>query len=119
MEHAMSAHYPRLPHGAGLIALSLAYFETFIDTVPERFTQMVQAMTGKPCQDPKEFLSLLAELQRACGVDDIRLSEWGIQPADLPVFAKNARETMGGLFQLDPRPLTDDEVVNIYQRSLR
>ena len=119
MEHAMSAHYPRLPHGAGLIALSLAYFETFIDTVPERFTQMVQAMTGKPCQDPKEILSLLAELQRACGVDDIRLSEWGIQPADLPVFAKNARETMGGLFQLDPRPLTDDEVVNIYQRSLR
>ena len=41
---------------SGLIALSLAYFETFIDTVPERFTQMVQAMTGKPCQDPKEFL---------------------------------------------------------------
>ena len=119
MEHAMSAHYPKLPHGAGLIALSLAYFETFIDTVPERFIKMAEAMTGKPCQDPKEFLTALAELQRACGVDDIRLSEWRIQPDDLPVFTRNARETMGGLFQLDPRPLDDTEVLAIYQRSFR
>jgi len=119
MEHAMSAHYPKLPHGAGLIALSLAYFETFIDTVPERFIQMAEAMTGKPCQDPKEFLTSLAELQRACGVDDIRLSEWGIQPEDLPVFTQNARATMGGLFQLDPKPLDDAEVLAIYQRSFK
>ncbi len=119
MEHAMSAYYPNLPHGAGLIALSLAYFATFTDAVPERFCQMTEAMTGRPSQDPHDFLTALSELQKACGVDDIHLSEWGIRTEDLPVFTRNARETMGGLFQLDPRPLEDSEVLEIYRRSFR
>lgn len=119
MEHAMSAYYPALPHGAGLIALSLAYFEAFIDTVPERFMQMAEAMTGRPSHDPHDFLRALADLQQACGVDGIRLSEWSIRREDLPMFTRNARETMGGLFELDPRPLDETEVLAIYERSFR
>jgi alcohol dehydrogenase len=31
-------------------------------------------------------------------------------------LAKNAMETMGGLFQVDPYKLSFDEVVSIYER---
>ena len=36
LEHAMSAYYPKLPHGAGLIMLSLAYYDFFKDKGPAR-----------------------------------------------------------------------------------
>lgn len=119
MEHAMSAYYPALPHGAGLIALSKAYFSAFAEALPERFMQMAEAMTGQPSHDPQDFIRALSDLQTACGVDDIRLSEWEITRDDLPRFARNARETMGGLFTLDPRSLNEEEVLSIYEASYR
>ncbi len=119
MEHAMSAYYPALPHGAGLIIISLAYFTAFAQTVPERFMQMAEAMTGQPSNDPMDFVRALAAMQKACGVDTLTMSEWGITEADLPRFVQNARDNMGGLFGVDPRKLTDEEVLGIYRDSFR
>ncbi len=34
-------------------------------------------------------------------------------------FLQNARDTMGGLFTLDPRPITDDEILNILENSYK
>lgn len=34
-------------------------------------------------------------------------------------MVQNARDTMGNLFTLDPRPLTDEEVLDIYKQSYR
>lgn len=47
LEHAMSAYYPQLPHGAGLIALSEAYFETFRHDCTKRYMKMAEMMTQK------------------------------------------------------------------------
>ncbi len=44
IEHALSAHHPELPHGAGLIILSTAYFSFFADKIPQRFAEMAEAM---------------------------------------------------------------------------
>ena len=38
---------------------------------------------------------------------------------DFPRILQNARDTMGGLFTLDPRPITDDEILNILEKSYR
>lgn len=119
LEHAISAFYPALPHGAGLIAISLAYFSSFINDVPERFMKMAEAMTGDKSNDPKDFIQLLASMQKACGVDKIKLSEYGITENDLPKFIKNARETMGRLFSFDPRPLSDKDILAIYTDSYK
>ena len=42
----MSAYHPDLPHGAGLIMISLAYYQHFVDAgcCPERFARMAQAL---------------------------------------------------------------------------
>lgn len=119
LEHAMSAYYPALPHGAGLIALSLAYFSHFVYDVPERYIKMAEVMTGKKVTDPNEFIHALAAMQTRCHVDTIKLSDYGIKSADLPRFVSNATETMGKLFEYDPQKLTDGEKLDIYRKSFR
>ncbi len=119
LEHAMSAYYPELPHGAGLIAISVAYFSSFINTCPERLIAMATAMTGVQATAPEEFIAALQEMQNRCGVGSIALSDWGIKADDMEKFATNARDTMGGLFSRDPRELSHDECVEIYRQSYR
>ena len=119
MEHAMSAYYPQLPHGAGLIAISEAYFETFRNDCMKRYMKMSEAMVGLKSNRPSDFIDALVRMQKECGVYDIKLSDWGLKAEDLPKMVQNARSTMGGLFTLDPRPLTDEEVVDIYQKSYK
>lgn len=119
MEHAMSAFYPELLHGAGLIALSEAYFETFRNDSMKRYMKMAEVMTQQKSNRPSDFIDALVRMQTACNVRDIRLSDWGLKEEDLPKMVQNARDTMGGLFLFDPRPLTDEEILNIYKKSYR
>lgn len=119
LEHAMSAYYPQLPHGAGLIALSEAYFETFRNDCMKRYMKMADVMLGIKSNRPSDFIDALVRMQKECGVYGIKLSDWGLKEEDLPKMVQNARYTMGGLFTLDPRPLTDEEVLGIYQKSYK
>ena len=119
MEHAMSAFYPQLPHGAGLICLSAAYFETFRNDCMKRYMKMAEAMTQKKSNRPSDFIVALLVMQKECHVQDLKLSDWGIQKNDLSKMVQNARETMGDLFRLDPRPLRDEEILDIYEKSYK
>ncbi len=119
MEHAMSAYYPQLPHGAGLIAISEAYFETFRNDRMKRYMKMAEAMTGLKSNRPSDFIDALVRMQKECGVYGIRLSDWGLKAEDFPKMVQNARGTMGKLFANDPRPLTDEEVLAIYLKSYK
>lgn len=121
MEHAMSAYHEKLPHGAGLIMISLAYYRHFIEihAADDRFIDMARFMGNADADKPEDFLTALANLQKACGVDQLKMSDYGITPDEFPKFAKNAREVMGGLFEADPAKLTDDDLVKIYKESYR
>jgi len=117
MEHAMSAFYPELPHGAGLIAISKAFYKTFKNDKMKRYMKMADIMTGQKSARPGDFIDALEIMQRECGVDNIKLSEYGITPMDFPRFADNALATCGNLFQLDPHMLTREEIIDIYAKS--
>lgn len=124
MEHALSAFYPKLPHGAGLIMLSEAYYSFFADKSPERFTAMAKAMgvvTGHlpEAERPMAFVKALVELQKACGVDGLKMSDYGITKEDMAKCAANARHTMGGLFELDPYALSLDETTQIMMNAYK
>ena len=119
MEHAMSAYYPALPHGAGLIAISEAYFETFRNDSMKRYMKMAEAMTQQKSNRPSDFIDALVRMQKECKVYGLKLSDWGIKMEDFPKMVQNARDTMGALFTLDPHPMTDEEVLNIYQKSFK
>ena len=119
LEHAMSAYYPELPHGAGLIAISENYFETFRNDSMKRYMKMAEIMTQQKSNRPSDFIDALARMQKECDVYGLKLSIWGLKEEDFPKMVQNARETMGGLFLFDPRPMTDEEVLNIYKKSYR
>lgn len=124
LEHALSAYYPELPHGAGLIILSEAYFSFFADKVPERLVMMAKAM-GKSTEGVEEskqpylFVEALVELQEKCGVRNLKLSDYGIKKEDIPKFAKNAFDTMGFLFTLDRYKLSMDDVITIFSNAYK
>ena len=118
MEHAMSAYHPELPHGAGLIMLSKEYFVK-AHACDGRFVRMAQALGKKDASKPEDFITALLELQKACGVDDLKMSDYGIKKEEAMTLAKNARATMMRLFVRDPQETTDEEIAGIYERAYR
>lgn len=117
----MSAYHPELPHGAGLILISKAYYTHFINKhiCDERFVRMAQALGKQDANDPMDFITALTELQEACGVADLKMSEYGIALEEIDTLAKNARETMGGLFACDPVQMSHEECVEIFRKSYK
>ncbi|HHW02383.1 MAG TPA: iron-containing alcohol dehydrogenase [Thermoanaerobacterales bacterium] len=124
MEHALSAFHPELPHGAGLIMLSEAYYTFFASKVPDRFTAMAKAMgvdveSLPPEERPMSFVKALIKLQEDCGVRDLKMSDYGIKKEDIPLLAENARKTMGGLFEVDPYRLSLEETIQIMTEAYK
>lgn len=121
LEHALSAAHPGLPHGAGLIMISKAFFAHFAKTgvCDERMIAMARAMGKKDATEAMDFVRALVELQKACGVAELKMSDYGIQKSDLVQYAKDARITMPGLFECDPAPLSDADSAAILEASYR
>lgn len=121
MEHALSAYHPNLPHGAGLIMISNAYYDYFIRNhgCDERFIRLAKAMGMPEAAAPEDFLVALKNLQQACGVADLRMSDFGITPDECGKFARNAREVMGVMFTSDRVPMSNSDVERIYRDSYR
>lgn len=122
LEHPLSAYHPAIAHGEGLIMVSKAYYTHFVEHCPElhdRFIDMAKAMGKEDAKDPMDFVTALVELQKACGVDNLKMSDYGITPEEFPKFVSNARSTMGILFKLDRLQLSDEDLVKIYTESYR
>lgn len=121
MEHALSGYHQELPHGAGLIMISEAYFTHMIENhaCDDRFVDMAKAMGNPNASEPMDFIEALKALQVACGVDQLKMSDYGITPEEFPVMAKDAKNTMGGLFFCDRIELAEQDVISIYQKSYR
>lgn len=121
MEHAMSAYHHNLPHGAGLIMISQAFAEFFIErhACDGQFIKMARAMGMPEADKPEDFLAALAQLQEACGVADLKMSDYGIRKDECMALAINARETMGGLFLANPCPMSDEECAGVFARAYR
>ena len=118
IEHALSAFHPDLPHGAGLIMISNAYWKRFAEVARARMAAIARAMGKADATRPEDFLAALAEMQQACGVDTLRLADYGVREEDCGKIAENAVVTMGGLFRADPRRLESGEIEDIIRESI-
>lgn len=121
MEHAMSAYHHNLPHGAGLIMISKAFAEFFIEkhACDGQFIKMARVMGIPDADKPEDFITALVNLQKECGVDDLKMSDYGFKPEESMTLAVNARETMGGLFLSNPCEMTNEECAGIFDKSYR
>lgn len=121
LEHAMSAFHHELPHGAGLVMISKAYFTHFIKKhiCDDRFIKMAKVMGMEDAEEPMDFIKALVKLQEDCGVANLKMSDYGIRPEEFEGMAENAKNTMGGLFMCDRIELSVEDCVKIYQESYK
>lgn len=121
IEHALSAYHEQLPHGAGLIMISKAYFGTIIrqHVADDRFIEMARWLGKDDATRPEDFLEALTRLQQDCGVADLKMSDYGIQPAEFDAMAENALVVMERLSTQDIQPLTHDEIVSVLMESYK
>ncbi len=121
MEHSMSAHHHNLPHGAGLIMISKAFAQFFIDrhACDDQFIKMARAMGVKNADNPQDFIDALSKLQADCGVDDLKMSDYGFRPDEFMTLAKGARSMQGGLFESNPCEMTDEDCAAVFEKSYK
>lgn len=121
MEHAMSAYHPDLPHGAGLIMISVEFARYFIErhACDGQFIKMAKAMGMPEADKAEDFLTALIQLQKDCGVADLKMSDYGFTKDECMTLAVNARETMGGLFLANPCEMSDEECAGIFEKAYR
>lgn len=119
LEHALSAYHEELPHGAGLIMISKAYYSHFVEkhACDERFIEMAKLMGMEHAEKPEDFITALVRLQEDCNVADLKMSDYGIDPDEFLKMAQNARDTLGPNFLNDPCQLSNVDCVKIYQKS--
>lgn len=121
MEHSMSAYHHNLPHGAGLIMISKAFAEFFIEkhACDEQFIKMARVMGIPDAEKPEDFITALVKLQADCGVADLKMSDFGFTPDEAMTLAKGARSMQGGLFAANPCEMTDEDCAKVFEKSYR
>lgn len=121
MEHALSAYHPNLPHGAGLIMISKAYYSYFVKNhgCDDRFIRLAQAMGMPEADKPEDFITALVRLQEACGVADLRMSDYGITRDECEKFMRNSREVMGIMYTSDRIAMSDADIVEVFEQSFK
>ena len=121
MEHSMSAYHHNLPHGAGLIMISKAFYEFFIErhACDEQFIKMAKVMGIENADKPEDFITALVKLQEDCGVADLKVSDYGFKKEESMTLARGARSMQGGLFLANPCEMTDEDCAGIFDKSYR
>ena len=121
MEHALSAFLSGLPHGAGLVALSVPYFTHLLKKdekkVAPRYMDMARAMGEENVNSPSAFITALKKLIKNVGLEGLKLSDWGLRKDDAEKTGRkfvcgNGRAVSAGSGRTDPR-----RCLRNYQRS--
>jgi alcohol dehydrogenase len=127
-EHAISqavgGYAHDLPHGASLILISEAYFTFFakrgVQSLVDIGRMLGEDVDALPLVErPMSAVYALGRFRRECGVDKIKLSDWGIKPEQFPEIAAVAKRTSIGLFKRDPIMLEETDIVQILKDSYK
>jgi alcohol dehydrogenase len=122
LEHAVSAYYPQVAHGAGLTMLSVSYFSYLAKRDPARFGDLARAM-GQDIDGLSEkesamtFIAGLKKLIKNVGLESEKLAGYGFKRDDLKTFVENSFYAMGSLFDITPVKLAPDDVLAIYENA--
>ena len=65
------------------------------------------------------FITALKKLISGSGLEGLKMSDYGIRREEIPTLAQNARDTMGGLFELDRHKLSFEETKQILENAYR
>ncbi len=121
MEHALGSFHPELPHGAGLIMISHEYFDFFAEraAAEDQMVKMAKAMGVEGATSGKDFVAALDRLIADVKCDDLKMSDFGVTADELPAVVEKYHGVFGGNNDANPLPLSDEDLLGMYQRSFR
>lgn len=121
MEHVMGSYHENLVHGAGLIMICHEYFNFFAKrkAAEEPMIKMARAMGVDRPTSGKDFIKALDALVASVGCADLKMSEVGITKDEIRKWPKHIHEVLGGNNDADPLPLSDEDYLDIYERSYK
>lgn len=121
IEHVMGSFHEDLVHGAGLIMTAHAYYDFFAEkkAAEEPMIKMAKAMGVENPASGKDFMKALDELIAAVGCADLKMSDAGITREELKLYPQKIHEVLGGDITADPLPLSDEDYLEIYEKSYR
>ena len=119
MEHALGSFHPELPHGAGLIMISHEYFNFFAERAAceEQMAKMARAMGVEGATSGADFVAALDKLIADVRCADLKMSDWGIARDELPAVVEKYHGVFGGNNDANPLPLSDEDILGMFQRS--
>lgn len=121
MEHVMGSYHEDLVHGAGLIMIAHAYYDFFAKrrAAEDAMMKMAKAMGVENPTSGKDFICALDALLKSIGCADLKMSDAGITREELKLYPKRIHEVLGGDITADPLPLSDEDYLEIYEKSFR
>lgn len=121
IEHVMGSFHEDLVHGAGLIMTAHAYYDFFAEkkAAEEPMIKMAKAMGVENPASGKDFMKALDELIASVGCADLKMSDAGITREELKLYPQKIHEVLGGDITADPLPLSDEDYLEIYEKSYR
>lgn len=119
IEHVMGSYHEDLVHGAGLIMTAHAYYDFFAErkAAEEPMIKMAKAMGVEKPASGKDFIKALDNLIESIGCSDLKMSEAGITREEIKLYPKRIHEVLGGDITADPLPLSDENYLEIYEKS--
>lgn len=121
IEHELSARYD-VAHGAGLAVVFPAWMRYQIDHDPMRFAQLAVRVWGcdmdfeHPEKTGLDGIGRFEQLLKSIGMPT-RLSEMGVNPADIPAMAEKCKRNNAGKLGFF-RPLDTEDIANILYSAM-
>ncbi len=121
MEHALGSFHPELPHGAGLIMISHEYFDFFAErqACEEQMIKMAKVMGAEDATSGKDFIAALDKLITDVNCANLKMSDFGIVADEMPRVVEKYHGVFGGNNDANPLPLTDEDILGMFERSFR
>ena len=101
--------------------ISKAYFSYFVRNhgCDDHFIELARLLGMTEATEPEDFITALVRLQEACGVADLKMSDYGITPDEFETFMCNTRDVMGIMFTGDRVQMSDEDIVRIFAESYK
>ena len=121
IEHELSARYD-VAHGAGLAAVFPAWMRYQIDHDPMRFAQLAVRVWGcdmdfeHPEKTGLDGIGRFEQFLKDIGMPT-RLSDMGVNPADIPAMAEKCKRNNAGKLGFF-RPLDTEDIANILYSAM-
>lgn len=125
--HAISAYHPEVSHGRSISLIAPSYYSILLNTddpivvaKKERVISIFDDYIPTCVENSNGNLGLiLKRLMLHVGIKNLNLSDYGITTNDCVSIYRNARETVGELFENDPVKLRDDDYINVLMQSIK